>query len=104
MDKLREEILKPYIYKNIVGFGDAITPDCADEAMIIYASQQTSELKAENTRLWEEMDRYIGATKVALEQAGVIASIKSLALSRSQTLTAISGDEILKLIEDKVNL
>lgn len=44
------------------------------------ASQQTSELK------------------------GVLSKIKNLALSRSQTLTAISGDEILKLIEDKVNL
>lgn len=73
------------------------------EMMVRNGEERYKEITAltiENTRLWEEMDRYIGATKVALGQAGVIASIKSLAFA-DHDCVEYNMEEIRKILNNQ---
>ena len=42
--KSKEEILKPFIYKNVEAFGAAVTPEGAEQAMEEYAAERCEKL------------------------------------------------------------
>jgi hypothetical protein len=66
--KTAEEILKPYIYKNVEGFGDCVTPEGAESAMETYATKQTTLAVEELKELNQDLSILRDAERQAKEQ------------------------------------
>jgi len=79
MSKTKEEILKPFIYKNVECFGDAVTPDGAEEAMETYACQREEGA----VKLLHEKDQQLSEARAEIERLkGLIETAFSSAYNR----------------------
>jgi len=84
-----EEILEPLIYKNVDGFGDAITPHSAELAMEIFANQIEAEIQKEIDELKKDNDdAHFFLDKMKLEYD----KLKQ------------SADEMVSHLEDAINI
>ncbi len=55
--KTKEDILKPYIYKNVESFGDCVSVDGAESAMSSYSSHLEERIKMLEEAMQHFVDR-----------------------------------------------